>query len=420
MPDFRELYCSSSQASPVLRTVRCFRKVFMPEKALIQKEKTMTKPAIILIVDDDVKNREVLNDLVISLGHTPVMAENGFSALDQMENQLTDLVLLDILMPKMDGYEVLDRMKANDAMRHIPVIMITAVDEIESAAQCIDKGAEDYLVKPFNSYLLKARIGGSLEKKYLRDREQELHAKLEQNFEALQRAEQARDAMFQMIIHDLKNPLTSILAFAEIWLDNLHDDHLYREGLAKEFRMNFKAANEMSSLIKSILDVSKLEAGEMHVFLKPVKATQLIKDICEQFIPQAEICGVHLSVESESDALMILADKGLLYRILQNLITNTLQHTSKGINVKISATRQANDIIISVTDNGPGIPGRHKDKVFEKFFQADVRKEGKRYGVGLGLTFCKMAVEAQRGKIWVESEEGKGTSFKVALEALKE
>tara|TARA_B100000315_G_scaffold235627_1_gene250726 strand:- start:1451 stop:2605 length:1155 start_codon:yes stop_codon:yes gene_type:complete len=120
--------------------------------------------ANILIVDDNEKNRNVLQDLVVTLGHIPFVSENGSTALTQMKKHLPDIVLLDILMPEMDGYEVLNRMKADIRSRNIPVIMITAVDEIESVVRCIKKGADDYLTKPFNPTLLKARIGVCLEK----------------------------------------------------------------------------------------------------------------------------------------------------------------------------------------------------------------------------------------------------------------
>ena len=129
--------------------------------------------ANILIVDDNQINRNVLQDLVVTLGHIPSVSENGLTALSHMEKHLPDLVLLDILMPKMDGYEVLNHLKNDGALRDIPVIMISAVDEIKSVVRCIEKGADDYLTKPFNATLLKARINACLEKKRLRDVEKE-------------------------------------------------------------------------------------------------------------------------------------------------------------------------------------------------------------------------------------------------------
>ena len=127
--------------------------------------------AKVLIVDDNEKNGALLNDLVLALGHAPVLAESGLSALLQMRKQPPDLVLLDILMPEMDGYEVLERMKGDSNLRHVPVIMVSALDEVESVVRCIEKGADDYLVLPFNPTLLKARISACLEKKRFRDQE---------------------------------------------------------------------------------------------------------------------------------------------------------------------------------------------------------------------------------------------------------
>ncbi len=380
-----------------------------------KEEKIVKNKATILIVDDNTANRKVLNDMILTLGHTPLQAENGQSALAKIQNQSVDLVLLDILMPVMDGYQVLENLKADGVLRDLPVIMISALGEMESVVRCIEKGADEYVVKPFNPTLLKARINGSLDKKRLRDREREWHTELERNFAALQRAEQTRDGLFHMIIHDLNNPLANIQLSAEMLMAKVSHDKFDREGSAKYLRFISQGTQEISTLIKGILDVSKLEAGEMPVSLISLDAAPLIKDLCESFSTKAKRKNVHLSFEFESDVLMIKADKELFFRILQNLLTNALKHNPRGTNIIISMTRHEKDVIISVTDNGPGISEKYKDKIFEKFFQAEVRNEAQSYGVGLGLTFCKMAVEAQRGEIWVESREGEGTSFKVAL-----
>jgi len=139
----------------------------------------MTEPARILVVDDDEINRVILDDFISNLGHTPVLAENGLSALAQMREQIPDIVLLDIEMPAMDGYEVLERMKDDSSLRPIPVIMITSNDKMDSVVRCIEMGADDYLNKPFNATLLEARINASLENKHLRDQEQNYQQQIE-------------------------------------------------------------------------------------------------------------------------------------------------------------------------------------------------------------------------------------------------
>jgi putative two-component system response regulator len=150
----------------------------------------MINPANILIVDDNAANRKLLYDIILSLGHTPKLAENGRSALKYLENQPIDLVLLDILMPEMDGYQVLKYMKSDSVLCHLPVIIISASQNIENVVRCIEIGAEDYLTKPFNPVLLRARIDGCLEKKRLHDQEKLYLRQIEDynlNLEALVR-----------------------------------------------------------------------------------------------------------------------------------------------------------------------------------------------------------------------------------------
>ncbi len=374
--------------------------------------------AKILIVDDIKANRDILKYLVVSLGHTPLIVENGRSALALMEDQLPDIILLDIIMPEMDGYEVLNYIKDNSNLRHIPVIMISAIDEIDSVVKCIEKGADDYLTKPFKSALLKSRIGACLEKKWLRDREMQLHEKLLENYDALKNAERARDTMVHMIVHDLRNLLSIVLGHAQILQVSINDDDTDKEEISNCLEGIIVSSEEMSSLIRTILDVSKLESGELPVSFSTINASQVIKGLCKQYDRQAQKKGAFLSIKTESDNLMVKADKSLLSRILQNLVNNAFKHTTKGTNVTMSAKRDGENIVFSVTDNGPGIPGKYKDKIFDKYFQIETGDKRKKHGIGLGLTFCKMATEAQGGKIWVESQEGKGTSFKVALKAL--
>ncbi|MDP8207870.1 MAG: hybrid sensor histidine kinase/response regulator [Candidatus Electryonea clarkiae] len=376
----------------------------------------MQKKPLILIVDDNELNRILLNDLVVALGYKPLLAINGAVALKLMETQIPDIVLLDILMPELDGYGVLDRMKSSETLRHTPVIMITAIDDIESAARCIEKGADDYMTKPFNSTLLKARIVGSLEKKRLRDSEQLLHKELKESFESLQRAENARDALSHMIVHDLNAPLTVMMGFTNLLQYEVDNEEIDQLLLQKYYSKIEKSIVEMSSLVKGILDVSKLENGEMSVSMGKFDVVPLFWEQIERFTPPAKDRGIQLSFVSEEKKIFLNADKTLLSRVLDNLITNALKHTGANTSVTGSVIEDDNSVILTIKDNGPGIPEEYIDKVFDKFFQIEARSKGKKYGVGLGLAFCKLAVEAQNGKIWVESTEREGSCFNMAFE----
>ncbi|MGR3319803.1 MAG: sensor histidine kinase [Candidatus Anammoxibacter sp.] len=173
------------------------------------------------------------------------------------------------------------------------------------------------------------------------------------------------------------------------------------------------ATQNMEDLIKDILDVSKLEPDQMQVSLSSLNIAQIINDIYEQFAPQTEKRNIQFNYTLKSNNIQAIADETLLARILQNIVSNGLKHTDDS--VTISAETDDKNVIISVNDNGSGIPDEYKDKIFDKHFQIEAGQKRKIYGVGLGLAFCKMAIEAQKGSIWVESEETKGASFKVKI-----
>src|SRR5438105_2314303 len=173
-------------------------------------------PGHLLVVDDDAANRDVLSRRLRQQGHAVRTASSGREALDLLSATAYDIVLLDIMMPDMDGYEVLRQIKSYERLQHIPVIMISALSEVQSVVRCIDAGAEDYLAKPFNPVLLRARIGASLEKKRGRDRETALYAQLQENYKRLQEVEKLRDDMRNMIVHDLRTPLTAVIVGVEM------------------------------------------------------------------------------------------------------------------------------------------------------------------------------------------------------------
>jgi signal transduction histidine kinase len=373
------------------------------------------KACRILVVDDMEMNRSILHDLIITMGHEPLLAENGEAALKRLETDEPDLVLLDIMMPGIDGYQVLERMKQDDHWRNIPVIMITAVDEMDSAARCIQQGADDYLTKPFDPILLKARIVSSLGKKRAHDREQDLFSKLEGSYEELKAIEQARDSLANMIVHDLNNPLTIISATCSLTQSLAEMGSLKGDTLSENLSTIGDACVEMMRLIRGILDVSKLENGEMAVHLDRVEVTEMIERVVKRSQKQAEIEGLTLRYTLPEFPVVVQADKELLSRIIQNLVSNAIKHNVEGVLIELGVELCEGECVIYVRDNGMGIRRQDLDRIFDKFFQVAVRSEGKKYGVGMGLSFCKMATQAQKGRIWVESEEGEGAVFYVAF-----
>ncbi|MBM4053240.1 MAG: HAMP domain-containing histidine kinase [Planctomycetes bacterium] len=170
----------------------------------------------------------------------------------------------------------------------------------------------------------------------------------------------------------------------------------------------------MSTLIKGILDVSKIEAGEMPVSYMELNLLDFARYMSERYIPIASKKKITISVDPESDSAMVYADNELLSRILQNLFVNALRYAETRIDVSVKCHN--GKTILCIADDGIGIPKDYREKIFEKFFQIDDVAGKRKYGFGLGLAFCKIAVEAQGGCIWVESEEGKGAAFKIQLD----
>lgn len=367
---------------------------------------SMKNPSQILIVDDYEVNRTVLSHLVQSLGYESTQAKDGKSALLQIEKETPDLVLLDILMPEMNGYEVLDHMKSNPNLCHIPVIMVSAVDEQESVVRCIKNGAEDYLIKPFNATFLKARIHACLDRKHLRDNEKRLHDELERNYRSLQAAEQARDAVLNMIVHDLRNPITAVMGYIQLLQMKIESGNVDSEELGNILQFMYDATKEITALIAGILDVARMEAGKLPISLGQLESVTCLKNITDRFKPLAERKKLRIVFNSDMDTIMIQSDKELFPRIIQNLITNALKHAKT--TVAVSVKRQTDMALVSVADDGPGIPDEYKGKIFDKFFQIQNDSYNLTHGTGLGLAFCKMAVVALGGKIWVEDREGNG------------
>jgi signal transduction histidine kinase len=369
---------------------------------------------LLLVVDDDPDNREVLSRRLQRQGHQTVTAANGPDALALLAGQGFDLVLLDLMMPEMDGFEVLRRIKADSALAQTPVVMISALSEIESVARCIEMGAEDYLPKPFNPTLLRARVDASLRVSRARTREARLTAELQHNYEKLQQAEGMRDDLTHMIVHDLRTPLTSLLTGLQT-LEILGDTLSTDQNEMLEIALN--GGQTLLGMVNDLLDISKLEDGSLKLEYGPVEPRELAERATSQVALLTREKGLTLVVEISPDVPAFSADEDKLRRTLVNLLGNAIKFTPTGGTVTVVARRAADTdaLFFSVQDTGEGIPKEAFGRIFEKFGQVESRKAGRKMSTGLGLTFCKMAVEAHGGQIWVESELGKGSQFNFTI-----
>jgi two-component system sensor histidine kinase/response regulator len=373
---------------------------------LVLSEQT---PASILVVDDNRVNRDLLSRRLIAQGHQPVMAENGREALEAVRRQPFDLVLLDIMMPELDGYAVLSEIKADKELCHLPVIMISALNEIDSVVRCIELGAEDYLTKPFNSVLLRARVGSSLDKKRAHDRETHLFWQLHENYELLRTLERQRDDLTNMIVHDLRTPLSSVITGMQTLegMGGLDDDRQEMVEIA------IAGGQTLLGMINDLLDVEKLESGSMQLESDVVSIENVTQAAIGQVRSLADSRGLTIARHIEGDLLPLRCDRDKLCRVLVNLLGNAIKFTPSGGALTLRARYEldSRSAEFSVSDTGEGIPPSAVEHIFEKFGQVETRQGGRTMSTGLGLTFCKLAVEAHGGRIRVESSPGQGSTF---------
>ncbi len=358
-------------------------------------------PELILIVDDNPVNREMLGRRLEQDGYAYDYAENGLVALEKLEKQKFDLILLDIMMPQMNGFEVLEAMQVDPELRQVPVIVISAVDDIQSTVRCLELGAEDYLPKPFNSIILRARISSSLEKS--RFRKKEVQRLVELNA--------MKDQFVGTVSHDLRNPITSILGFLDLITasGSIEDEQILN--FMERIQQN---ANHMLDLINDLLDIAKIEAG-LSINLEDINLDAFLNEQYEAYQMAAQRKNIDLIYEVPANEYMIRIDKNRFGQVIGNLLSNAIKYTPEEGQVRLTAYQQNNQIVIEIEDNGFGIPEKDIQHLFDKFFRVGEENHRQEKGTGLGLSIVKAIVDAHKGMIEVESELGQGSIFRVIL-----
>ncbi len=356
-----------------------------------------TKKGSLLIVDDTPANIDVLVGLLSPQYRTRV-AMNGKIALSLCAKEIPDLILLDIMMPEMDGYEVCQRLKQMEETKNIPIIFITAKGETEDETKGLAMGAVDYISKPITPAIVLARVETHL--KVNRQRQ-----KIEKAYKHLQELEALRDNLVHMVIHDIRNPLTLINGHLDMlkMRSNLEGKALRHVDAIK------RSCVGLIEMVSTLLDVSRFDNEEMPLQMEKQDIVQLAKETATPY--QSLENGPKVVVESSFDELSLECDKNIIERVITNLIGNAVKFTPESGIVRIALEKTDQEVKISVSDNGPGISPEFHEKIFEKFGQVEMHNKRRKYSTGFGLTFCKLAVEAHGGNIGVDSEVDKGSTF---------
>jgi signal transduction histidine kinase len=363
------------------------------------------KFASILIVDDTPENIDILRE-ALKREYVIKAATSGSKALEIARSVPVDLILLDVMMPEMDGYELCKALKADEATHGIPVIFVTSMQEVADEMKGFAVGGVDYITKPISAPVVQARVAAHLQLQ----RQKHL---LQESYDQLRKLEELRDNLVHMIVHDMRTPLTAVLGFLHLI------EMMGGESLPCNLREHLKKAGasveNLVEMVSSVLDVSKMEAGEMKLTMADCDLMSMARDALAK-VESLKRCR-ELMLNGPEEPVIVVADAAIILRVLQNLLGNALKFTSEGALIHVNICNQEGTVHVSVQDTGPGISREDQAKVFDKFWNLEARKHGHIYSTGLGLTFCKMAVEAHGGRIGVDSEVGRGSTFWFELAA---
>jgi two-component system sensor histidine kinase/response regulator len=352
----------------------------------------------VLVVDDVTKNLQVVGTMLRDAGYEIVLTTSGAQALERVQAQPPDLILLDLMMPEMDGVEVCRRLKLDSGTRRIPIIFLTASNEMEHLVKAFEAGAVDYVTKPFNPPELLARVRTHIELKLARERLQEMN--------------EEKNEFMGIAAHDLRNPLGAVKGYADLILE---EPNMSRPELVDSVRRIQDSAARMVEMVQNLLDANCIERGEMKLNLARIDLCPVVASVVEAQRPRAAAKQQSIHLESQSAPVMVTVDPNLMVQVLENLVSNAVKYSPQGKNIFVGLKEEAGYARCEVQDEGPGLSVEDQKKLFGKFARLSAKPTGGEHSTGLGLSIVKKMVLAMNGKVWCESELGRGATFIATL-----
>ena len=369
-----------------------------------------TKPGLagrrILIVDDDRLNVRILTSILNPEGYELKAAHSGEEALELYEQFKPDLVLLDVIMPGINGFETCRTLRTRHGDMLAPVIFITAKSESDDVVEGLAAGGVDYLPKPFKAREALARLRTHLQNRLLNEQQRQLVAQLST-------ANAAKNKLLGMVAHDLRNPLASIRGLADFLADGtvgpLSVDQL---DLVKTIQ---ETSQSMLSMVNELLDLSVIESGvlKVHPELRPL--ADLIKKSVYLNNINATKKGSRIDLGPLDETIELPLDADKVRQVIDNLLSNAIKFSPANSVITVATDRQAASYSILVHDKGPGIPENERHKLFKDFGQTSVRPTGGEKSTGLGLAICKRIMEAHGGSIGAETSPSGGSIFRITF-----
>jgi two-component system, sensor histidine kinase and response regulator len=347
--------------------------------------------ATLLVVDDEERNRALLRACLEDATTKILEATSGQAALDMIAIEQPDLVLLDVMMPGIDGYETARRIKEGAGDTFLPVILVTALSDQESRLRGLQSGADEFLTKPINTHELGIRVRNLLG---LRTKEITLRSR---NLDVLELM-RFRDEMSALLVHDLKGPT----AVVEMSLEYLQREIAALQPTASEALEDAQAATQrIGRIVTNLLDLVRLESQRLVLHRAATRPGALMSAVAHVRAPLARKRTVQLQLDLD-DRLEIQADVDLLTRVIENIVDNSLRHVPDGGHILLRTALRGERAVLLIGNDGPPVQPEMRQAIFEKWNRGE--QAGSRRNLGLGLYFCRLAMEAHGGRIWVESE----------------
>ncbi len=360
----------------------------------------------ILVVDDDRLNVRILSNILKSEGYTLADASSGEEALEVYEAFKPDLVLLDVIMPGINGFEACREIRLRHGDSAAPVIFITAKSESDDIVEGLSAGGIDYLPKPFRAKEALARIRTHLYLKLLLEQQKSL-------VDQLSKANAAKNRFLGMAAHDLRNPLASIRGLAEFLSDGvvgtLTADQL---DLVKTIH---EASQGMLDLVNELLDVATIESGELNINPESRNIVELIEKSVFLCNIEAAKKGTKITFPTTVREVLLLIDSAKIRQVVDNLLTNAVKFSPRDSVIEVSLAKTEEGWAFSIKDQGPGIPENERDKLFKDFSRLSARPTGGEKSTGLGLAICRKIVDSHKGTIVAENQPQGGCVFRVTL-----
>lgn len=374
----------------------------------------MIKQHHVLVVDDVLENLQVVSGILSANNIDVSAATNGEQAIRAVNFDPPDLILLDISMPDMDGYEVCKKIKENDKTKELPVIFLTARNELNDIVKGFKSGAVDYITKPFKVEELISRVNTHLELKRSRDIIQKQNQKIKKQNSELTILNSTKDKFFSIIAHDLKNPFQVLNNLAQLLLTNYKT--YSQEKTIYFLNTIYKTTQRGTQLLQNLLEWARSQTNRIQCKPTTIKIFDLVVDNIN--LLQAVAKEKEIKIKNNvADFVYAYADRNMIHTVVRNLISNALKFTPKGGIVKIDAKFDGEKTTVIVSDNGVGMSEEEVKKLFRVDVHHSTTGTNMEKGTGLGLILCYEFIKMNRGEIKVESEKGKGSSFIFTLPA---